>query len=70
MTTSDNQFQIGDFVLYVHEGVFTQVQGYLWVEAIGALPVIGGYVLECGITVPKDAIVWSSPAARHEARKL
>jgi hypothetical protein len=56
-TSTEFQFQIGDAVIYHPEGVCTTVIGYLWAESIGNFPRIVGYRLDCGITVPKTAII-------------
>lgn len=51
------QFQIGDKVLYVPEGVETEIDGYLWIQSVGGLPKIGAFKLRCGIEVPAESIV-------------
>jgi len=52
-----DQFQIGDEVLYKPEGVYTTIRGYLWLPIeINKPPRIGGYELDCGITVPAEWI--------------
>ncbi|RVC47588.1 MULTISPECIES: hypothetical protein [unclassified Mesorhizobium] len=50
------QFQIGDEVVYVPEGVITTVAGYVWQEKVGTPPTIALYGLACGISVPKDLL--------------
>lgn len=51
------QLQIGDAVLYLPEGVYTTVEGYVWHEEIGAAPRILAYRLSCGIAAPRRALV-------------
>ena len=53
---SEDQFQVGDEVLYEPEGVVTTVDGYLWLEAVGSLPEIGAYRLACGVSVPGSSL--------------
>lgn len=50
------QFQIGDDVVYVPEGVYATVDGYQWFTTIGESPKIIGYRLSCGIVVPRGMI--------------
>lgn len=52
----NSQFQVGDKVLYLPEGVFAVVVGYVWIEAIGELPRIGAYRLSVGIEVPERSL--------------
>lgn len=52
----NDQFQIGDVVVYVPEGIVTQVRGYLWIDQMGELPVVGLYELSCGIHAPAGAL--------------
>lgn len=56
MKNPKDQFQIGDIVLYSQEGVITRISGYVWGADIGGLPKIIGYELDCGISVPGNAI--------------
>jgi len=51
-----DQFQIGEQVLYLPEGIFAVIEGYDWAESIGALPYLIAYQLSCGISVPGNAI--------------
>lgn len=46
-----DQFQIGETVLYRPEGVLTRIRGYLWSETVGDAPRIVAYELDCNITV-------------------
>lgn len=55
-TDPETQFQIGDRVLYLPEGVYCTVEGYFWLESIGEPPSILGYRLSCGIIVNRDLI--------------
>lgn len=52
----ERQFQIGDRVLYLPEGVYSVIEGYLWIETVGRVPRIGAYRLSCGIAVPENSI--------------
>ncbi len=52
----ESQFQIGERVVYLPEGVQTLIEGYVWIEAIGVAPRIGGYRLACGVTVSENTI--------------
>lgn len=52
----ESQFQIGDRVTYLPEGVYTEIEGYLWHHSVGGLPKIIGYRLSCGITAPDNTI--------------
>lgn len=56
MKDPKEQFQIGDTVVYMPEGVITEIGGYLWQHAMGSEPFIQSYVLTCGITVPGSTI--------------
>ena len=56
MKEPNEQFQIGDRVLYMPEGVITEIDGYLWSQKMGKDPFIQGYELRCGITVREDTI--------------
>lgn len=47
--TQSEQLQIGQRVLYVPEGVWTEVIGYEWKHCIGGPPSIVRYELSCGI---------------------
>ncbi|WP_127524586.1 hypothetical protein [Mesorhizobium sp. Z1-4] len=51
-----DQFQIGDTVLYVPEGVITTIRGYTWQTNIGNPPRILTYALDCGINVTTSMI--------------
>lgn len=56
-----DQYQIGDKVIYLPEGVRTKIAGYVWVGRYGCdLPEISTYRLDCGIAVPRAAIVRDS----------
>lgn len=52
----EDQFQIGDRVIYVQEGIRTKVAGYILDAPFGAMPHVIGYELDCGITVPREAL--------------
>jgi hypothetical protein len=56
MTAVADQFQIGDEVLYVEEGIVTEVTGYVWSVQIGDLPRVAAYELRCGVAVPYRAL--------------
>lgn len=51
-----DQYQIGDEVVYTHEGVVTKVTGYVWLEKLDEPPTILLYQLDCGISVPKSLL--------------
>jgi hypothetical protein len=53
----DQQFQIGDSVLYVPEGVYATIDGYIWMQTIGQVPKIAAYKLSIGISVPENSII-------------
>lgn len=57
MKKPEDQYQIGELVLYAEEGVYATVDGYLWLESVNQLPRIAGYRLSCGVTVPREAIL-------------
>lgn len=46
----DEQLQIGDEVVYIPEGVFTEVIGYEWAWQESGAPSISRYRLGCGIS--------------------
>lgn len=50
------QYQIGDAVVYMPEGVVSIVSGYVWSNLPGALPMIAGYTLLAGCTVPAETL--------------
>lgn len=50
------QFQIGQRVLYVPEGIWTEVTGYEWKNCIGGPPSIARYELLCGIYAGREHI--------------
>lgn len=52
-----DQYQIGDCVLYLPEGVITEVTGYLWEESVGEAPRIIAYELSCGTRVSRESLV-------------
>lgn len=52
----DKQFQIGERVLYIPDGIYAIVEGYLWLQAVGELPRVVAYRLSCGISVPGNTI--------------
>lgn len=52
-----DQYQIGDEVVYVPEGVITTVTGYVWKYQVPEPPRILLYSLACGIDVPKDVLM-------------
>lgn len=54
------QFQVGDRVLYLPEGIFAVVEGYVWNQQTGDLPKVMLYRLNIGIDVPASAIKWSA----------
>lgn len=56
------QFQVGEPVLYVPQGIYTTVTGYNWIGQMSGRPRIAGYQLACGIAAPwKDL---RKPAAK------
>lgn len=57
MIDPNDQFQIGDPVLYVAQGIKTTVVAYVWAESTGGEPMLVNYKLACGISVPKRAII-------------
>lgn len=63
----EDQFQIGDNVTYVREGVHSQVQGYMWAESVGGAPTVIGYKLSCGISVPRAELVRRQPPPTNPA---
>ena len=52
----DSQFQIGDRVLYLPEGIYARVDGYFWNRTIGECPRVVSYLLSCGIEAPENTI--------------
>jgi hypothetical protein len=52
----NDQFQIGDEVIYLPERVSTTVTGYDWLWSIDAPPKIVAYQLACGISAAKDLL--------------
>jgi hypothetical protein len=52
----ESQFQIGDRVTYLPEGVYTEISGYLWHNSVGEIPRIMGYELSCGIVAQENTI--------------
>jgi hypothetical protein len=52
----NDQFQIGDEVLYTPEGVITSITGYDWLQSVDAPPKIMAYQLACGISAPKNLL--------------
>lgn len=56
ITDPADQFQVGDKVTYMPEGVLAEVTGYLWANSIDGVHRIGGYELDIGITVPGQLI--------------
>lgn len=56
MIRVQDQLQIGQSVLYVDQGVFTKVTGYVWAHSVGGLSKIISYELACGINVPRNAL--------------
>lgn len=54
--STDEQLQIGDYVIYSPEGVFARIVGYVWIEPLGELPSISRYSLSVGISVPRSVL--------------
>jgi hypothetical protein len=52
----NDQFQIGDEVVYTPEGVITTVTGYDWLTSVEAPPKVLAYQLACGISAPKNLL--------------
>ena len=50
------QYQIGDAVVYLPEGVVSIIGGYVWSNAVGALPAIVAYTLLAGCSAPAEAL--------------
>lgn len=46
------QFQVGEPVLYVPQGIYTTVTGYNWMQQMNGPPRLVGYQLSCGIQAP------------------
>lgn len=63
MIAPEDQFQIGEYVLYKQEGVVAKIDGYLWKRRLWGLPQICGYSLDCGVSVPRSALVRLKPVA-------
>lgn len=59
-----SQYQIGDQVVLLCEGVYATVEGYFWDQTIGEYPKIVGYKLSCGVTVSGNMI---APRAHLDA---
>jgi hypothetical protein len=52
-----SQYQLGEEVVYLPEGVITKVQSYVWTAPNdGTASLISAYTLTCGITAKADAI--------------
>lgn len=52
----NDQFQIGDEVMYMPERVITTVTGYDWLHRVDAPAKIIAYQLACGISAAKDLL--------------
>ncbi len=63
------QLQIGDPVVYLPEGIVTQVIGYAWGSEVGHGPRLTGYHLACGITVQRDVLERYEVPDRYKARQ-
>lgn len=57
MRNPDTQFQIGEDVLYLPEGVRCKVDGYVWAEGVGEVPRVVAYRLSCGVSVSENCII-------------
>ena len=62
----ERQFQVGESVLLVKQGVITTVTGYEWSQSVSGEPSIVGYKLSCGISAPFASI---SKTARSVSMK-
>lgn len=51
MTDVKSQYQEGDRVVYVAEGILTKISGYVWEKKYSEdeTPKLAGYQLSCGI---------------------
>ena len=71
----ENQFQVGEWVVYVPENVITRISGYVWdsggdTTAVNS-PSICAYELECGIVVQGIAIrKATTEEIKYYARKV
>lgn len=52
----NDQFQIGDEVIYMPEQVITRVTGYDWLQCVDVPAKILAYQLACGISAAKDLL--------------
>lgn len=59
------QYQLGDEVVYLPEGVFTKVTSYNWQTPTDGVAKIVGYSLACGIVATADDIAPKSGAAKE-----
>lgn len=61
MQRIEDQYQVGDPVVFEAEGVITSVVGYYWAEAVHLQPRVVAYKLDCGIPVPAAALRRATP---------
>lgn len=62
----EQQFQIGDKVIYLPEGVYTEITGYVWSFPDNVTAKIKKYRLSCGITARScDLIDNLTPKSQH-----
>lgn len=57
------QYQIGDRVVYIPEGIVTKISGYMWRTSTDRPPEIVAYELECGIAISSDYFCRAAPAS-------
>lgn len=52
----NEQYQVGDTVIYLPEGIYTEISGYVFYESMSAPPKVVKYKLKCGLDVTPDLI--------------
>ena len=67
MIMPEDQFQIGDYVVYVSGGIITRVTGYEWLIQMDTPPLVALYRLDCGINVTRSCI---RAATSAEVRRI
>jgi hypothetical protein len=63
------QYQIGDRVIYMPEGILTTITGYKWETYVEKPPAIIAYLLGCGIGISADYLC-RAPSMDGELPKL
>lgn len=66
----EDQFQIGDPVIYVPDGIITRVEGYTFYSDMFNPPKILTYNLSCGISVGADLLSHYVKSARVSPRPV